>query len=61
MPAAAPTQQGTVLWVGCWAQAHVVNGSHHASSIQRETQEKSSRGFRRCSSRLEEEAADLAL
>lgn len=39
----------------------MANGSHHASPIQREKQEKSSRGFRRYSSRLEEEAADLAL
>lgn len=61
MPAAAPAHQRTVLWVGCWAQAHVANSSHHASPIQREKQEKSSHVFRRCSSRLEEEAADLAL
>lgn len=61
MPAAAPAHHGTVLWAGCWAQAHVTNSSHHASPIQREKQEKSSRGFRSCSSRLEEEAADLAL
>lgn len=61
MPAAAPAHQGTVLWIGCWSQAHVANGSQHASPIQREKQEKSSRGFRRRSSRLEEKAADLAL
>lgn len=61
MPAAAPAHQGTVLWVGCWAQARVANGSHHASLIQREKQEKSSCSFRRCSSSLEKEAADLAL
>lgn len=38
-----------------------VSGSCHASPTRREKQEKSSRGFRRCSPRLAEEAADSAL
>lgn len=45
MPAAAPAHQGTVLWIGCWSQAHVANGSQHASPFRGRNRKKAAVGL----------------